>query len=224
MELEDFIMERSAVIGGQFSAIKELLGLSEVMVYYGVRLGRNGKYLCPFHDEKTPSLSIKGQYWRCFGCDCGGDIVDFVAKLFGLSLLAAARRLDADFSLGVFSDRVFSVAEPRATQEAAQRRQQDKDMVESFESWLTGALETVTWRLWFLDSIKLLFAPQTIEEDLSDVFCKALMELPFVEHCWQVLVRGNQEGELLEKAYLYNNYRFEVDEVERRRKSGVFAQ
>lgn len=38
--------------------------------------------LCPFHNDKTPSLSVnraKG-IWKCFGCGEGGDAADFIMK------------------------------------------------------------------------------------------------------------------------------------------------
>lgn len=45
--------------------------------------GPTKKALCPFHSEKTPSLSVnvdKG-LWFCFGCRAGGSVVDFIARL-----------------------------------------------------------------------------------------------------------------------------------------------
>lgn len=37
---------------------------------------------CPFHDDQKPSLNINPakQYWRCFVCDIGGDVFDFVMR------------------------------------------------------------------------------------------------------------------------------------------------
>ncbi len=42
--------------------------------------GRNHVGLCPFHQEKTPSFSVnsEGQFFKCFGCNAGGDIFTFV--------------------------------------------------------------------------------------------------------------------------------------------------
>src|SRR5687767_12168908 len=41
-----------------------------------------GKGLCPFHDDHAPSLSIdhRRQVYRCFVCNIGGDVIDFVQR------------------------------------------------------------------------------------------------------------------------------------------------
>ena len=45
-----------------------------------VDLNGNMKGRCPFHDDKTPSFSVNphGQYFNCFGCDVGGDVIRFL--------------------------------------------------------------------------------------------------------------------------------------------------
>ncbi|MCM2428554.1 DNA primase [Streptomyces sp. RKAG337] len=59
--------------------------------------GGNLKGLCPFHDEKSPSFQVspsKGLFY-CFGCQEGGDTLDFVMKLDHLSFSEAVERLAA---------------------------------------------------------------------------------------------------------------------------------
>ncbi|MDX3075754.1 DNA primase [Streptomyces sp. MI02-7b] len=59
--------------------------------------GGNLKGLCPFHDEKSPSFQVspsKGLY-HCFGCQEGGDTLDFVMKVDHLSFSEAVERLAA---------------------------------------------------------------------------------------------------------------------------------
>src|SRR5256884_2301355 len=59
--------------------------------------GGNLKGLCPFHDEKSPSFQVspsKGLFY-CFGCQEGGDTLDFVMKVDHLSFAETVERLAA---------------------------------------------------------------------------------------------------------------------------------
>lgn len=61
------------------------------------------KYMCPFHGDKNPSISIneKTGKWKCFGCGVGGDGLDFVMLYFKLNQYDALKLLDSDFRLGL---------------------------------------------------------------------------------------------------------------------------
>jgi DNA primase len=59
--------------------------------------GGNLKGICPFHDEKSPSLSVspaRGLY-HCFGCSAGGDVIRFVQTIEHLDFSEAVERLAA---------------------------------------------------------------------------------------------------------------------------------
>lgn len=63
--------------------------------------GGNYKGLCPFHDEKSPSFHVtpsKG-LWHCFGCQEGGDVIDFVRKIDGLTFVEAVEQLAGRFNV-----------------------------------------------------------------------------------------------------------------------------
>jgi DNA primase len=60
------------------------------------RQGNVYKGLCPFHNEKTPSFTVRPDIgtWRCFGqCGEGGDVFKFVQKIENLSFVEALERL-----------------------------------------------------------------------------------------------------------------------------------
>lgn len=51
---------------------------------------------CPFHPDRSPSLSIdvdKG-LWNCHGCHVGGDCFTYVELRYGLDFAAAVRHLE----------------------------------------------------------------------------------------------------------------------------------
>ena len=67
------------------------------------KVGATYKGLCPFHTEKTPSLSVnrdKG-FFHCFGCGAGGDVVKFVELQEKLAFPDAVKLLAQRFGLEV---------------------------------------------------------------------------------------------------------------------------
>lgn len=54
--------------------------------------------LCPFHEDHHPSLKLDQRYY-CFGCHATGDVIDFTARLFGISQKSAALKLARDFGI-----------------------------------------------------------------------------------------------------------------------------
>jgi len=51
--------------------------------------------LCPFHNEKTPSFSVHAghQFYKCFGCGAGGDVLKFVMEIERASFYEALKLL-----------------------------------------------------------------------------------------------------------------------------------
>ena len=80
-------------------ALKARHTLGDTVEASGVRLrgkGRVRQGFCPFHDEAEASFTVYGdteRFW-CFGCGEGGDVLDFVQRVDGLSLPEAIQRLD----------------------------------------------------------------------------------------------------------------------------------
>ena len=63
------------------------------------RLGADLHGLCPFHDDKTPSLVITPakNLWHCMGaCNAGGTVIDWVMRADGISFRHAVELLRAD--------------------------------------------------------------------------------------------------------------------------------
>ena len=61
------------------------------------RVGATGRYLglCPFHQEKTPSFNVNQtrQFYKCFGCGKGGDVLNFVMEVDGLTFVETLKLL-----------------------------------------------------------------------------------------------------------------------------------
>ena len=78
--------------------VKERVRLDEVVgEQVSLRTGGVGSFkgLCPFHDERTPSFTVRPATgrWRCFGCGESGDAIEFVMRIDGLGFADAVERL-----------------------------------------------------------------------------------------------------------------------------------
>ncbi len=57
--------------------------------------GNNYIGLCPFHDDKNPSMSVSPQkkVFKCFSCGTAGDVVSFVSKIKNISTSEAMKQV-----------------------------------------------------------------------------------------------------------------------------------
>jgi hypothetical protein len=60
-----------------------------------IKLDSKGIGLCPFHDDKNPSLSVKSNLFKCFACDAKGSIIDFIMRYNGTDLPASIKMLES---------------------------------------------------------------------------------------------------------------------------------
>ncbi|MFN8472190.1 MAG: CHC2 zinc finger domain-containing protein [Anaerolineae bacterium] len=80
-------------------ALRRAYPLADLLEANGITLTPAGrqrlKGLCPFHDDRRPSLIVyqDDQHFHCFACGAHGDVVDFVRRRFHLSFLDACRWL-----------------------------------------------------------------------------------------------------------------------------------
>src|SRR5438094_2852758 len=79
--------------------------------------GANYLGLCPFHNEKTPSFTVRSakQFYHCFGCQAHGNAIGFLMAYSTLGYIDAVKELAASVGMQVPEWR------PPSAQEAARR-------------------------------------------------------------------------------------------------------
>ena len=82
-----------------YARIKQTVTTRQAAERYGLSVTRSGMARCPFHEDHNPSMKVDDRFY-CFGCGASGDVIDFTARLFGLSPYAAAKKLEIDFGIG----------------------------------------------------------------------------------------------------------------------------
>ena len=141
----------------QFESVKAAVPLRQAAENYGLELRRNGMTCCPFHEDAHPSLKLNEDYFFCFGCGASGDVIDFTARLFGISLKDAARKLSADFGISAETKQVFIRQNPSRLEELRCRR-------------------ALTAYLHLLKEWKTRYAPKTPEDSLDDHFVESCQQ------------------------------------------------
>lgn len=83
----------------EIERLKHEISLQRLAESQGIELKRHGADLiglCPFHDDREPSLVISPQknLWHCLGaCQSGGSVIDWVIKTNGVSFRHAVELL-----------------------------------------------------------------------------------------------------------------------------------
>ena len=97
-------MALGRITDASIAAVRENASIDRVVADY-VTLKKAGagsmKGLCPFHDEKGASFHVtpSRNYWHCFGCGEGGDVIAFLQKIENLEFVETIERLAERFSI-----------------------------------------------------------------------------------------------------------------------------
>ena len=183
-----------------FSEIKSRLAMPEVARFYGLEMNRAGMACCPFHDDKTPSLKVYDDHFYCFGCGATGDQTGFVAKLFGLRQIDAAKKISEDFGLGLF-DRGIAVPIKMAVNPKYE-----------MQKWLGEARQTVKDYLTTLYKWHRDYAPRNQDDEFHPLFVESLQKIDYIEYLQDILTRGSEE----DKRDLYENGKADIERIRKR--------
>lgn len=164
-----------------FEAVKGHISTREAVQRYGVDVNRYGKALCPFHNDRHPSLFVSDDHYHCFACGEHGDVIDFTAKLYGLSLSDAAKKLAYDF--GITPDKP-----PARTMQEKRNRKSEAQQLRENETLCFSAL--MGYRK-LLQEWMQLYAPGTPADAIDERFVQACQWLPYVEYLVDLLIMGD---------------------------------
>lgn len=70
-----------------------------------------GKVLCPFHKEKTPSLLVDNNRFRCFGCGENGNIWQFVKLLYKVNYGQAVDLIYSQLNITIVNKTIVPIYE-----------------------------------------------------------------------------------------------------------------
>ena len=164
-----------------FQNVKYGVSCREAAERYGVSVNRQSKALCPFHNDRHPSLYVADDHYYCFACGEHGDVIDFAAKLFGLPLYEAAQRLAADFHLTPDKPSSAAALHAKLIRTEAQQLMKNERLCFSVLSDYACVL-----REW-----KVRYAPQSPDAPVHARFVEACHKLDETEYYLEILCAGD---------------------------------
>lgn len=165
-----------------FETVKSAVTVKQAAEHYGCKVNRGDMICCPFHDDRHPSMKLNRDYFYCFGCGATGDVIDFAARLFGLSSYEAAKKLACDF--GIDPDKppaVSALLKPKYP------------LAREFRQEELHCQRVLCDYLHLLKRWKAEYAPQLPEDDLDDHFVEACQMLDHVEYLLDALMFAELE-------------------------------
>ena len=172
-----------------FTTVKAAVTVRQAAEHYGLQVSRNGMALCPFHNDRHPSLYVSDDHYHCFACGEHGDVIDLTAKLFDLRLYDAARKLVSDFHLAPDKPLPESIRQKLKQKTKAQQLRENEQLCFSVLN---------EYRRRLLDWEK-RYAPQAPEDVLDERFVEACHRLPWAEYQLDILLQGDsyERGEVV---------------------------
>ena len=164
-----------------FETVKSAVTVKQAAEYYGYKVNRSDMICCPFHDDRHPSMKLNRDYFYCFGCGATGDVIDFVARLFGLSSYEAAKKLAYDFGINPDNPPV------------AMALKKPYPLARVFRNDEMYCQRVLCDYLHLLERWKIEYAPQSPEDNLDDRFVEAGQMLEYVEYLLDVLMFAELE-------------------------------
>ncbi len=164
-----------------FEIVKYGVSCREAAERYGVEVNHYGMALCPFHNDRHPSLYVADDHYYCFACGEHGDVIDFVSKLFHLSLYDAAQKLAADFHLTPDKPPSAAALHAKRIRTEAQQLRETEQLCFSVLSDYAHVL-----RDW-----KVQYAPQSPAEAPDARFIEACHKLDRTEYYLDILCVGD---------------------------------
>ena len=175
-----------------FEIVKYGVSCREAAERYGVEVNHYGMALCPFHNDRHPSLYVADDHYYCFACGEHGDVIDFAAKLFGLPLYEAAQRLAADFQLTPDKPPSAAALHAKRVQTEARQLRENERLCFSVLSDYARVL-----RDW-----KVSCAPQSSAEAPNERFVEACHKLDEAEYYLDILCAGDSHERAEVVSYL----------------------
>lgn len=165
-----------------FEAVKPNISTRQAAEMYGIKVNRNGMAVCPFHNDKNPSMKVDKRF-HCFACQADGDVIDFVSRLCGLPCKEAAMKLADDFGIS-YDSRHKPTVRPHIREPTAEQLYQKEE---------ARCYRVLTDYFHLLRRWETQHAPKQPDDVWHPLFVEALQRKSHIEYLIDTLIDGTKE-------------------------------
>lgn len=193
-----------------FKEVISSVSLKSVMEQNGTTFIRN-KCLCMFHNDRNPSMSIKNERYKCFSCGESGDVIDFIAKLYGYTPIQAVKYIIETQGLnidmgGYQPDKEKQEADRKALEEKERKERAEKKV----NDWINAMYRELCSVYRAFTDIKQDICDIEDIDDITDKQVYVLQNYDYIEYLldelqWQYMYTDKWEYDYKKKAELYKN-------------------
>ena len=170
--------------------IKSRVTMTDVLTAYGIPVSKRGRIPCPLHHGEDKNFSYSDKWFKCFVCGESGSVIDFTMKLFEIPLSEACVKLNYDLDLRIVNEPVNALEVKKRRAEALAEREAKEALRAAREAEMRE-LCAIHRRLHRAMTFE---APETPEDEPSEMFILALQNIDWIKYRIDCLAREMEEG------------------------------
>ena len=190
---------------GVFERVRENVTARQAAEHYGLKVNHYGMAVCPFHDDRNPSMKLDRRYY-CFGCGATGDAIDFVSKKYGITLKEAAIKIAGDFDIAYGKNRKNAMTDNKP------RTVKIKPLHKRYAEFKIRFWRGITDYYHMLCEWREIYKPVDMDQEWDPRFVEALKNIARLEYIMDTFLDGDPEIQ----ADIIIEYGRSIDEYERR--------
>ena len=151
----------------------------ETLQSEGIELRQRGRSWwgrCPFHNDQNPSFKVDPvkQRFKCYGCNAGGDVVDFIMQLHNFDFKGALRHLGMT---------------PGKPPQVDPEQKRKRELLRDFEQWRRETYRDLC------DTYNAIWHELRVSRNMEEIseHAPAIHEMSILEYHIEILSQGTDD-------------------------------
>ncbi len=174
---------------GDILKIKSTTNMYDLIEHLGFVINQKGYILCPFHDDKRPSMQVFKGYTKkdgfyCRSCLTGGDIIKFIQLYMNMTFDDAATWIAHEFGIPIDEEIGLTEAERAEISGKIAAKIFSRSVNERWIEVVCSKLSMISGRIHLYESIMQCEASSNEAEPFTEIFCQMANRIPILKGEW----------------------------------------